>query len=215
MEGLEETVCTNLRAIREERGFTQEELSQRSDLAVSDVEELETGERTLQPDDIIKLAVELETKVSDLFVSNGQPLDHAKSLERYPYDLGSLIVNSEDEDVNSEVPDVDSLIDTTDAMLVLLDEDGQIILANDQYESLAGSREEDTDQLFWESPLWFGANQRRIKHLVDEAREDQFMREVIPLKTPKGSTRPMTVNVCPVFTDDSKQFIVEGHSHSS
>lgn len=207
-----ENVRTNLRAIRKERGYSQEELSDRCDFAPRNVGELERGETTLTAEDLLRFAVELETRVSDFFVKNGQPEEHARSVGRQPYDLGSLIENYESGEPN---PDLGSLFDTSHDLLVLLDEDGSILEANGKYESLSGSDlDDDRGKPFWECSLWFEANQRRMKHLIDEAREGHFHREVLPVRTTKGSTRPMTVSICPVEDeDDSLQFLVEASLH--
>lgn len=204
-----ETVRTNLRAIRKERGYSQEELSDRCDFAPRNVGALERGEKSLTAEDLLRFAVELETRVSDFFVNNGQPEEHARSVDRQPYDLGSLIENSDDEEPDA---DLGSLFDTSHDLLVLLDEDGCVLEANGRYESLSGSDlEANRGDPFWECPIWFGANQRRMKYLIDEAREGQFHREVLPVRTTKGSTRPMTVSICPIRSDvdDVLQFLVE------
>lgn len=210
MGDLTDDVRTNLRAIRKERGYTQEELSDRSDLAPKNVGKIERGQKTFSVEDLLKLAVELETRVSDFFVKNGQPEEHARSLERQTYDLGSLIESSEDED---PVPDIDALFNTSSALLVLLDEAGNLLRANRFYEKITGSQlETNQDTPFWECPLWFGANERRMKHLIDEAREGQFLREVLPVRTDSGTTTPYKISVCPVraLDGEERQFLVEG-----
>lgn len=213
MGKLDETVRTNLRAIREERGFTQEELSDRCDLAPQNVGELERGKKLLTAEDLLRFAVELETRVSDFFVNNGQPEEHARSVDRQPYNLGTLIEPSEDDAADPPSPDLESLFDTSENILVLLDENGSTLEANEKYRSLTKTNPgEDQGKPFWESPLWFEANQRRVKHLIDEARGGEFLREVLPARTPRGSTRPMSLNICPILSDDSTpvRLLVEG-----
>lgn len=68
----EKKIGQNIRAIRESRGMTQEELSLKLqltglDITRSAVAKIEVGQRHLYPDEIIKIKNVLKTTFDDIF----------------------------------------------------------------------------------------------------------------------------------------------------
>ena len=60
---------TAIRALREERGYSQEELAERADLHRNYVGGVERGERNVGLENIVKLARALSVRTKDLFES--------------------------------------------------------------------------------------------------------------------------------------------------
>lgn len=58
-----------IRALREERGYSQEELAERADLHRNYVGGVERGERNVGLENIVKLAAALSVRTRDLFDS--------------------------------------------------------------------------------------------------------------------------------------------------
>lgn len=58
-----------VRALREERGYSQEELAERAELHRNYVGSLERGERNVALENIVKLAAALSVRTKDLFDS--------------------------------------------------------------------------------------------------------------------------------------------------
>ncbi|MDT8391689.1 MAG: helix-turn-helix transcriptional regulator [Lentisphaeria bacterium] len=67
MHDINETVRTNIRKFRAERGLTQEKLAFKSGLHRAYIGQIERGEKSIGLTNLQKLAVSLDVDVRDLF----------------------------------------------------------------------------------------------------------------------------------------------------
>lgn len=76
-----QAVASRIRALRQAAGLTQEQLSERSDIAPQHLSRLETGRQAPSLDTLVDLAAALDTTPSALLVEP-QEDDHAELISR-------------------------------------------------------------------------------------------------------------------------------------
>ena len=153
-------VRARLRALREERGLSQEEVAARAGMAASTVSRLESGERRLALDHLTPLAGALGVGVGDLLApatADPRVQGHARTVEGIRYETLSRAAPSGLVVVRMDLPEQRTVPDPRSheghEWLYILSGRVRLILGDDDIELAPGEAAEFST---W-TPHWIGA----------------------------------------------------------